>query len=123
MKSISGVWLHGIPGAGKTVLAAHLTQETAKLEERAQVASVYYYCSHTRNHDEAAPFLRWVVAQLCRKAGDVPTRVFEIFKNDRQPSLEQFLTCLEEVLSFFETVFITLDAVTRVSHEKFCSMF
>lgn len=76
-----------------------------------QVACVYYYCFHARNQNEAGPFLRWVLAQLCRKSETVPRRVYDIFKLGRQPTLTQLLACLEAVLEYFERVLITIDAV------------
>jgi hypothetical protein len=116
------LWIHGIPGAGKTILAAHLAEEIAQLESKqhgariqqashTQAACVYYYCFHARNQDEAAPFLRWVVSQLCRKAEKVPSQLYDLFKLGGQPTLKHLLASLEAVLSYFQTVFITIDAV------------
>ncbi|KAK4446171.1 hypothetical protein QBC34DRAFT_357172 [Podospora aff. communis PSN243] len=116
------LWIHGIPGAGKTILAAHLTEEIASLESkqygagiqqtsRNRIASVYYYCSHARNQDEAGPFLRWIIPQLCRKVDRIPSLGYNMFMDGRQPTMNQLLSLLEVVLSYFLTVYVTIDAV------------
>ncbi|KAK0641394.1 hypothetical protein B0T16DRAFT_496113 [Cercophora newfieldiana] len=114
------LWIYGIPGAGKTILAAHLTEELAKLVQTnpstqpkpgTKVACVYYYCFHARNQDETIPFLRWSVSQLCRKAASIPIQVYDIFKLGTQPTLTQLLVSLEAVLQYFGAVFVTVDAV------------
>jgi hypothetical protein len=66
------LWLHGIPGAGKTVLASFLVDQaqaaclklTITASQGKPVVCVYYYCYFARSQDETAPFLRWVVGQL-----------------------------------------------------------
>lgn len=115
-KQFRCLWIHGIPGAGKTILAAHLTEALSNLEiqprgANAQVAFVYYYCFHARNQNETGPFIRWVVSQLCRKSEKVPSRVYDIFKLGGQPTPAKLLASLEELLGYFERVFITVDAV------------
>jgi hypothetical protein len=59
------IWIHGIPGAGKTVLASYLIQQTIAYCEKLQtdrVACLYYYCSFRhgqgKRQDETLPLLR-----------------------------------------------------------------
>lgn len=100
------IWIHGIPGAGKTVLASHLIQtlkaHTKKREENdeASVTTVYayYYCYFGHNQDEAASFLRWTISQLCRKADFVLTCLYHLYKGGGEPNLEELLSGLEVIL-------------------------
>ena len=73
--------------------------------------SIYYYCFHAHNQDEAKPFLRWILSQLLRKAGRVPKTVYDLHQERVEPTLESILDALEAVLSYFDKVFITIDAV------------
>lgn len=108
------LWIHGIPGCGKTVLAAHLIEETRLLCDRkvnSSYVSVYYYCHHSRNMDESTSLLRWVVSQLCLEAEKVPARLHNMHKRKRDPTRTEMLACLEEAIQWFDAVFIVIDAL------------
>jgi Cdc6-like AAA superfamily ATPase len=109
------LWIHGIPGAGKTVLASYLIEEIkshCKTLSEKQCTHIYYYCYFGHNQDEAAPFLRWVINRLCRESDAVPSRVYDMFKHGGTPSLVDLMDALELMLSAgFDTVYITIDAI------------
>lgn len=110
----SCLWFHGIPGAGKTILIAHLIEYVSKYCEsldKPRVVEVYYYCYHGHNQDEAVPFLRWTISRLCRESQYVPQRLRRLYRRGGQPSLEDLLSVLEDILTEFDTVYIMLDAV------------
>ncbi len=63
------LWLHGIPGAGKTVLASFAIEQLKEIcSHEVGLGCAYYYCHYSHKQDEAAPLLRWAVSQLCRQA-------------------------------------------------------
>ncbi|CZR56744.1 uncharacterized protein PAC_06633 [Phialocephala subalpina] len=108
------VWIYGIPGAGKTILASHLIEslkEHCKVSSAKQCAVVYYYCYFGHNQDEAASFLRWMVDRLCRQADHVPTYLYELYQHGGEPSLAELLRALEAILANFENVYIVVDAI------------
>src|SRR5690606_11199366 len=71
-KDTPTLWISGIPGAGKTVLVSHLIERVkAYCESRPKYACVYYYCFYGHAQDEAAPFLRWVLLELCRNIDNI----------------------------------------------------
>lgn len=108
------LWIHGIPGAGKTVLASNLISainQHCKDHPSKKHAFVYYYCYFGHNQDEAAPFLRWIINQLCRQADIVPTLVFTLYKKGSHPNLADLFCALQAILQSFETVYITVDAI------------
>jgi hypothetical protein len=76
-----------------------------------RVALVYFYCYHAHNQDEAVPFLRWVVSQLCRKTGKTHRELYNMYDFRHEPTLAELLTSLEAVLAYFDTVFIAIDAI------------
>jgi hypothetical protein len=109
------LWIHGIPGAGKTVLASYLIGEIhshCKALPEKRCTHIYYYCYFGHNQDEAGPFLRWVINRLCRESDAMPSRVYDMFKHGGTPSLVGLLDALELILSAsFDTVYITIDAI------------
>ncbi|KAK3372911.1 hypothetical protein B0T24DRAFT_501499, partial [Lasiosphaeria ovina] len=108
------LWLHGIPGAGKTVLAAHLIGrigEFCEAETAKKCVSVYYYCYHGHSQDETSPFLRWLIAQLCREADSIPGEAYRLFQRGHQPDTDELLSGLHHSLKGFDTVFVTIDAL------------
>lgn len=111
------LWIHGIPGAGKTVLASFLIHqlethcEDGDPDSRKGCIALYYYCYFANNQNEAAPFLRWITTQLCRATDSIPVPVYNQYKKGREPSLPELLTALAASLRGFQTVYIVVDAV------------
>lgn len=108
------IWIHGIPGSGKTVLASYLIEQVRLMCQSGDGPKseyVYYYCHHGRNQDEAVPFLRWLISQLCRQAQGIPEKAYAAFKRGQELSLSELLDILHSVLSGQGTIFTIIDAV------------
>jgi NACHT domain len=107
------LWIHGIPGAGKTVLASHMIEQVkAKCQEDTKkTAVVYYYCYFGHNQNEAGPLLRWVIGKLCRQQNTIPGSLQELHAQGGTPSLVELLTVLEDTLKTFDQVFVFVDAI------------
>jgi hypothetical protein len=110
------LWIHGIPGAGKSILASYLAE---KIEEACPSSSAggsrlgyaYYYCYFGHNQDESSHFLRWIIGQLCRQAAKVPEKLHKVYSSGGTPSLAILLSILHSILEHFERVYVVLDAV------------
>lgn len=114
------LWVHGIPGSGKTILVSWLienVQDHCKRvsTENAPYTSAYYYCYFGHRQDEAAPFLRWVITQLSRQAEVVSTLIHELFRRGGEPSIPELLDALGQILQVFSCVYIVIDAVDESS--------
>ena len=108
------VWIHGIPGVGKTVLAAWLIEEVRKHCKQSlpkTIICAYYYCYFGHNQDEAMPFLRWIISQLLRRAEAIPTIVHDLLKRGGEPSIPQPMESLEKALQPWAVVYIIIDAI------------
>jgi hypothetical protein len=108
------LWLHGIPGAGKTVLLSHIAKnvkEHCRSFGSDDITCSYYYCYFGRAQDEAPHLLRWVVNQLCRQCKYVPNELRECFLVKEQPSIQILTTALSAVLRNFRKVYLIIDAL------------
>ncbi|KAI1317488.1 hypothetical protein F5Y16DRAFT_406622 [Xylariaceae sp. FL0255] len=110
------IWINGIPGAGKTVLASFAVEEVRK--HCHSVGYSYYYCLHSRNQEETVPFLKWTLRQLCfQMKSYVPQHVQKSFKAQHPLSLEDLMRDLSEVSEQYlkeqppRRVYIIVDAV------------
>jgi hypothetical protein len=112
------IWVKGIPGSGKTVLASHLVSylmehvksEQDKLAAR-KIACVYYYCYFGHNQNEAIPFLKWAIGRLSLDAKSVPPLLHELWKDGSEPSLADLLRVLREVIQGYDRIYIVVDAL------------
>lgn len=110
------LWLHGIPGAGKTVLMSYLIEhirEHCKNIAYGKCVYVFYYCYFVRNQDETAPFLRWLIGQLCRQAHSTPVYLYELYGRGREASTKELLKAVEKTLACFDTTYVALDALNE----------
>ncbi|RYP19912.1 hypothetical protein DL765_003060 [Monosporascus sp. GIB2] len=116
------LWIHGIPGAGKTVLASFLIDTIANNCQSKGYS--YYYCSHQRNQDEARPFLQWVLADLCNQSERfIPQELFNLYGKHRgsvhRVLIDDLLKCLLAVTRrFSRQVCIAVDAVDESSKPR-----
>ncbi|KAF5667413.1 hypothetical protein FDENT_12143 [Fusarium denticulatum] len=135
------LWVHGIPGSGKTILASWLITNIQahcnKLSTSdSPYVSAYYYCYFGHHQDETAPFLQWVITQLSRVGSVVSTFMHDLFKRGTEPSVSELLGALEQLLQLFSRVYIVIDAVdesdprdelleviqTLVTDQRFCNV-
>ncbi|KAM7191236.1 hypothetical protein V8F20_009414 [Naviculisporaceae sp. PSN 640] len=113
--NIRSIWINGIPGAGKTILASHLLATVIRdCHKQERTICLYYYCYHAHNRDESTPFLRWVLSQLLRKLplDKVPEDAWTAFKSNRsEPDAEECLHMLDEIITNFDRVYVGIDAL------------
>ena len=94
------LWIHGVPGAGKTVLMSYPITEVKQHYDQMQdrkAACVYYYCHYGHDQDEVVLLLRWLVNQLCRKANVVPGSVYKMY-NHKLTWIEEWTSSEQKVL-------------------------
>lgn len=118
------LWLYGIPGAGKTVLASFLIDEVQGLVKRTSTSTgwCYYYCYHARNQDETTHFLRWIINQQARQSSGIPQEVDSLYQNGLTPNVSNLMKALQASLSSFESVFVVVDALDEsADRENFIS--
>ncbi|KAI0199678.1 hypothetical protein F4808DRAFT_471324 [Astrocystis sublimbata] len=108
------LWIHGIPGTGKTVLAAHIIEMTAAACNSEGYG--FYYCLYSHKQDETVSFLTFVLRQLCTQKKKVSERMVQAHDRDEGLSVEGLLDCLAEVSrTFAGGVHIVVDAIDESS--------
>jgi len=113
------LWLHGIPGAGKTVLHSFIAEDMRKLCEQIEgSACAFYYCYFGRNQDETNHFLRWVIHELCRSIGGIPEVVRNNFASRSDESRWTLVSILETVAKYFSCIYITIDALDESANRE-----
>ncbi|RYO96745.1 hypothetical protein DL763_003021 [Monosporascus cannonballus] len=116
------LWIHGIPGAGKTILASFLIDTIANNCQSKGYS--YYYCSHQRNQDKTRPFLQWVLADLCNQSERfIPQELFNLYGKHRgsvhRVLIDDLLKYLLAVTRrFSRRVCIAVDAVDESSKPR-----
>ena len=107
------LWIHGIPGAGKTILSSFAVEQLKLLCEGAtnQKMYAYYYCHYSNDQDESLPLLSWVVSQVCRQLRWAPSQLKQLYDRGCEPTLSELEGVLELALGRLENLFIIVDAV------------
>ncbi|KAI1805683.1 hypothetical protein F4811DRAFT_551741 [Daldinia bambusicola] len=107
------IWIYGIPGAGKTVLASFLIDSIA-VHCRATGYS-YYYCHNERNQDETLHFLRWIVGDLSRQIDRFIPKELERLNQSQAFDIDALLNCFAAISRKFKSedrrVYLVIDAV------------
>ncbi|KAI0386164.1 hypothetical protein F5Y04DRAFT_289884 [Hypomontagnella monticulosa] len=107
------VWIFGIPGAGKTVLASFLIDNIAKRCKATGYS--YYYCFHEWAEDATIPFLRWIIVDLSRQIGRFVPKELEELNNERIFDIDRLVTCFlaisRQIARNHGRVYIVVDAI------------
>ncbi|RYP39897.1 hypothetical protein DL767_002016 [Monosporascus sp. MG133] len=108
------LWIHGIPGAGKSVLASFIVESIRSHCEHAanrRLGYAYYYCHYSRKEDDGSPFLRWVIGRLSRQAEWAPPQLKSLRDSGHEPTITELLMVLQPILDRFSAVYVVVDGV------------
>ena len=110
------LWIHGIPGAGKTVLLSYIAEDIKIFCNNSPTGDLgwgYYYCYFARNQNETPWLLRWLISQLCRQIGGIPPVVTSMYKERGYPQVSRLVDVLAAVSENFSRVYIVIDALDK----------
>lgn len=111
------LFCHGIPGAGKTILASLVISHlSSKFRSYSEIGIAFIYCNFRRQEDQN--FKRLLASLLKQLAGgrhSLPESTKDLYRQHSikrtQPSLEELLIDFECVISQYSEIFIILDAL------------
>ena len=116
----SRLWLSGIPGAGKTVLAGAVIQKALERGKNSpRVGVAFFFCDYK---DEKATSLSTILgamaSQLSRQnenAFDELKKLYELLHPSdgltRDPDSDLLQDCLEEIFKYFDQIILVIDGL------------
>ena len=117
----SSLWLHGIPGAGKTVLCSTIIDHVKTLL-RPETQFAYFYFDYNDSQKETVSgMLRSMIFQICTAstAGRVPTAVDDLFRQSNNglqpPSLQSLTNTFSALLASSPRTYLIIDALDECS--------
>ncbi|KAF4535012.1 uncharacterized protein LTHEOB_2987 [Lasiodiplodia theobromae] len=113
------LWLTGIPGAGKTVIASVIIEEAWKHVQIGKIAVAYFYCDYKeKNSQDPTKILGSIATQLAQQS----LEAFELLRNlykechptsrmPRSPEASMLVTAVQKMCGFFDDVYLIVDGL------------
>ena len=106
----------GMPGAGKTIIAAVAIEYLRLAAHSNSVGIAYLFCSYKAHFDQSAPnlfaaMLKQLVSGRADLAGSVQHMYDHHFKRSSKPSLDELTQALRTVCSSYSSTHIIIDAL------------
>ena len=113
----SRLWLHGIPGCGKTILSATIIENLLQHcgDDISMVTAYFYFDFKDAQKRDADSAVRSLLSQLLLRAVMIPKSIDELFASyegtGRVPPLHALLEVIRLLLPDLGQVYIVLDAL------------
>ena len=118
------LWLHGIPGCGKTVLSSTIIQRTDDCyRSRSDLLILYFYFDFNdvekQQHEK---MLRSLIVQLFAQCMNIPPILESLYSSctngEHQPAYDSLLSTLHTMMRDFRDTYLVLDALDECSKRK-----
>ncbi|MCJ1469647.1 hypothetical protein MMC07_008283 [Pseudocyphellaria aurata] len=122
-------WLHGlnetlfcpgIPGAGKTMIAAIAVDHLLNVVSSGAAGVAYVYCDYKVQDQNAAVLLAAILKQLLQVRPSIVEPVDRLHKQHAnrgtKPSLEEIFVALQSVVVKYSSVYVVVDALDECSN-------
>jgi hypothetical protein len=112
----------GIPGAGKTMMAAIAVDHLQKTVQTADVGVAYIYCDYKREADQStSSLLAAMLKQLVQDWPSIAKPLSSLYDHHEvrrtRPSVEEMLNVLQSVLADYSRMYIVIDALDECVHD------
>lgn len=118
-------WVHGseqtlfcpgIPGAGKTMIAAITIDHLQKTVQTPDIGVAYLYCNYKRHAEQrTSSLLAAMLKQLVQDRPSIAQPVSDLYDHHRvrgsRPSVEELLDALQSVLAKYSKAYVVIDAL------------
>jgi Cdc6-like AAA superfamily ATPase len=116
------LFCHGIPGAGKTMLAAIAVDYLHNNVETPDVGVAYLYCSYRRQANQNTPdLLAAILKQLIQDRPSIAQPLSSLYDHHRlrgtKLTLCETLSALKSMLVHFSKVYIVIDALDECANQ------
>ncbi|KFY91992.1 hypothetical protein V498_05197 [Pseudogymnoascus sp. VKM F-4517 (FW-2822)] len=111
------IWLYGIPGCGKTILSATVTQDILLYcaNDPGKVVAYFYFDFADADKQKPELMVRSLISQLSEQCIRIPLALEALYsscdKGNQQPSLDALMNVLQQILLEFPQSYLVLDAL------------
>ena len=111
------LWLHGIPGCGKTVLCSTIIDHVASVGPTQQNCSLayYYFDFNETKKQTCESLMRSLITQLCWQSPESSEILEALYSYSdeglREPTVELLTKALRGFLGLYQETYIVLDAL------------
>jgi Cdc6-like AAA superfamily ATPase len=116
----------GIPGAGKTIIAAIVVDHLlTSFKDDLATGIAYLYCNFGRQREQKAEdLLASLLKQLSMRQSPLPGSVKDLYDHHKvtrtRPSVDEILRILQSVVTTYSRVFIIIDALDECQVSNGC---
>lgn len=116
MGKTSFLWLHGIPGCGKTILSSTIIKELKDRKKSDQTVLYYFFTFSDKSMQEYEGMIRSLIAQMVAASIEGSQKyVDQLYaacaKGTQQPSVQKLLDTLRDMLRGAGHIYIIVDAL------------
>jgi len=111
------LWLYGIPGCGKSILCSAIIEDILQdsCNDSGKAAAYYYFSFSDSQHQVPELMVRSLIDQFSKQCIQIPEGLHSLLSSDldgrRQPTLDELLNMLHQMVQHFPTSYIVLDAL------------
>ena len=120
----SFLWLHGIPGCGKTILSSTIIEDVLyHCHHDPTMAVIYFYFDFDDvEKQKYEKMIRSLITQLSLRYKSTPRVLAALFSScmngERQPTSDALLTTLQQMIREFDGIFIILVALDECEERR-----
>ncbi|KAL8827130.1 MAG: hypothetical protein Q9170_007136 [Blastenia crenularia] len=110
------LWCHGMPGAGKTVLASTVIDHLQERTTRSELGLAFIYCSYKERTEQShINLISSLLRQLVAGFRSVPEEIRSLHERhmryETRPTRAEVVELLKSVISTFTAVYFVIDAM------------
>ncbi|KAJ0418603.1 ankyrin repeat-containing domain protein [Aspergillus carlsbadensis] len=122
----SFLWLHAIPGGGKTILASTIIDWIRQNKEKPGVGLAYFYCDYKDNQKQSpSRIISTILSSIATKNEDVFRRVYAFFEEQFRenpaytPEFDELLHGFSDFIGdAFDELYIVVDALDETEDRE-----
>ncbi|KAF8502492.1 hypothetical protein JB92DRAFT_2794473, partial [Gautieria morchelliformis] len=114
----SFLWLHGIPGAGKTILCSTIIEELSiHCSSNPSLTIAFFYFDFTNKDTFSNAVIRSLIKQLSVQCTSIPPALDSLFSKNgqagtnRDPGQEDLMSTFKIIIRSFQAVYLVFDAL------------
>ncbi|RFU30804.1 hypothetical protein B7463_g5547, partial [Scytalidium lignicola] len=109
------LWLHGIPGCGKTVLCSTIIENIHQTQDSSCVVVYFFFDFKDADKQSLEKMIRALIAQLYSKCGNAQKELKALFSScdegRKQPTQESLCITFQHMMKHIEKIKIVIDAL------------